>query len=295
MAMPGRKDPVRVGAEVVVYVVFFFAALAFAIEPLMRWFAGDLGGLTSARLLGALMANWLALRVFTEYRIADLGLLWNRPSADNLVYGLGGGVGAALLALGAPLLVGAAHWQHTPDAAPSAAAIPYVGLLLLLGSAGEEIFFRGFGFQALMGAFGELAAIIPGALAFGLLHLLNPNSSWLGAINTIGFGVVFGYAFARSRDLWLPIGLHFGWNLTLPLFGAALSGLRINITGYEMSWTAGKLWSGGDYGPEAGLWTSVVVMLMFAAVRKAPIRRQAAPIAGPPIGSEVCESPPLLS
>ena len=142
-----------------------------------------------------------------------------------------------------------------------------------------------------MGAFGDWAAIIPGALAFGLLHLLNPNASWLGAINTIGFGVVFGYAFSRSRDLWLPIGLHFGWNLTLPLFGATLSGLRINVTGYEMSWTAGKLWSGGDYGPEAGLWTSVVVLLMFAAVRKGPVRRQAAPIAGPPIGSEVCEPP----
>ena len=292
--MTDRKDPVRLGAEVVVYVVFYFAALAFAIEPMMRWFAGDLGGLTSARLLGALMANWLALRVFTELRISDLGLLWNRRSADHLAYGLAGGIGAACLALGLPLAAGAAHFRHTAEAAPSMAAIPYVALLLSLGSAGEEIFFRGFGFQTLMRAFGEAAAIVPVAIAFGLLHLLNPNASWLGAINTIGFGVVFGYAFARSRDLWLPIGLHFGWNLTLPLFGATLSGLRINVTGYEMSWTAGALWSGGAYGPEAGLLTSVVVVLLFLAVRKAPIRRQAAPLADRPFGSkEVCE-PPLL-
>ena len=171
------------------------------------------------------------------------------------------------------------------------AAIPYVLLLLLLGSAGEEIFFRGFGFQALMSAFGEAAAVVPVAIAFGLLHLLNPNPSWLGAINTIGFGVVFGYAFVRSRDMWLPIGLHFGWNLTLPLFGATLSGLRIGVTGYEMSWTAGVLWIGGAYGPEAGLWTSVVVVLLFLFVRKAPVRRQAAPLAGSPVGSTVCESP----
>lgn len=289
--MPDRKDPVRVGAQVVVFVVFYFAAMAFAIEPVMRWFAGDLGGLTSSRLLGALMANWLALRVFTEFRISDLGLKWNRWSADNLTFGLAGGIGAAALALALPLAIGAAHWQHTAEAAPSRAAIPYVALLLLLGSAGEEIFFRGFGFQALMGAFGEVAAIAPVAVAFGALHLLNPNASWLGMINTVGFGVVFGYAFARSRDLWLPIGLHFGWNLTLPLFGATLSGLRINVTGYEMSWTAGALWSGGGYGPEAGLWTSAVVVLLFVFVWKAPVRRQAAPLAGSPIGSTVCETP----
>ena len=275
----------------VVFIVFYFAALGFAIEPMMRWLAGDLGGLTSARLLGALIANWLALRVFTEYRISDLGLWWNRRSADNLTYGMGMGTGAAFVALGLPLAVRAAHWQRTAEAPPSMAAIPYVALLLLLGSAGEEIFFRGFGFQALMGAFGELAAIIPVACAFGLLHLLNPHATWLGTVNTIGFGAVFGYAFARSRDLWLPIGLHFGWNLTLPLAGATLSGLKINVTGYEMSWTAGALWSGGEYGPEAGLWTSVVVLLLAVAVWKAPVRRQAAPLAGAPIGSEVCETP----
>ena len=91
----------------------------------------------------------------------------------------------------------------------------------------------------------------------------------------------------RSRDLWLPIGLHLGWNFTLPFFGVNLSGLRMRVTGYEMSWTAGPLWSGGEYGPEASVLTSFVVLLLAAYLWKAPIRRQPSPLTDPPAESAV--------
>jgi len=96
----------------------------------------------------------------------------------------------------------------------------------------------------------------------------------------------------RSRDLWLPMGLHFGWNFTLPLFGVNVSGLRMKVTGYEMSWTAGSLWSGGVYGPEASVLTSVVLIALFVYLYKAPIRRQVSALTDPPAGSEVCEATP---
>ena len=51
------------------------------------------------------------------------------------------------------------------------------------------------------------------------------------------FGVLFGYAYLRTSALWLPIGLHFGWNVVLPLFGANLSGFTMGVTGYS---SAGK-------------------------------------------------------
>jgi hypothetical protein len=93
--------------------------------------------------------------------------------------------------------------------------------------------------------------------------------------------------------LWLPIGLHFGRNFTLPLFGVNVSGLRMKVTGYEMSWTAGHLWSGGDYGPEASLLTSVVLFVLAVYLWKARIRRQPSPLTDPPAESTVCEpSPP---
>ena len=120
-------------------------------------------------------------------------------------------------------------------------------------------------------------------------NVLPSAASTAGLVNTGAFGLLFGYAYLRSHDLWLPVGLHMGWNFTLPLFGVNLSGLRMKVTGHELSWTAGELWSGGEYGPEASLLTSVVMIALFAYLWKIPVRRQPSPLTDPPAESAECE------
>src|SRR5205823_9073385 len=173
-----------------------------------------------------------------------------------------------------------AHIARTPSEPFTPGTLVFVTILLALGAAGEELFFRGYGFQMLLASAGPYATIVPVGVVFGLLHGGNPHASWfgIGMVNTAGFGVLFGYAYLRSRDLWLPLGLHFGWNFTLPLFGVNLSGLRMKVTGYDMSWTAGDLWSGGDYGPEASVLTTLVLVALFVFIWKAPVRRQPSPM-----------------
>ncbi len=286
------KDPLRLGIHLVVYVALYFAT-AFVFSGLLVWLGGYLTGVTGTGLLSAIFANWLALRIYENRHLVDIGLWLNRRSAENLVLGLAGGAGSAALVLAPALLAGAAHLTPTPADQPSVGTIIFVSILLIAGSVGEEIFFRGYGFQELLGAVGPWATVIPVGVIFALLHGSNPGATWFSTANTAGFGILFGYAYLRSRDLWLPIGLHFGWNFTLPLFGVNVSGLRMKVTGYEMSWTAGSLWSGGEYGPEASILTSVVLIALFIYLRKAPIRRQISPLTDPPAGSEVCEAAPL--
>ena len=93
------------------------------------------------------------------------------------------------------------------------------------------------------------------------------------------WGVFLGYAFLRSRDLWLPIGLHYGWNAVLPLFGVNLSGLTIDVTRYLYKWDLLPLWSGGNYGPEGGLLATIFTVALFVALAKAPVAPQRAAIA----------------
>jgi membrane protease YdiL (CAAX protease family) len=290
-----RRDYPRLAAQVGLFVVAY-CALLWVLGSLLSGLAQNLVGPFFAGLFSALIATWLALRIYEDFSIVDVGLWWNRSSADNLALGLAGGAGAACLALAPPLAVGAAHMvrSHPP-------AID--GLILALvcvaaGSAGEEILFRGYAFQLLFANLGPWASILPVGVVFALMHGANPGVSPLGLVNTAGFGVLFGYAYMRSRDLWLPMGLHFGWNLALPLLGANLSGITIfkEIAGYEMAWRAGSLWSGGDYGPEASLLTSVALVPLFVFLWKAPIRRQRSPLTDPPAESATCEpSPPLPS
>jgi membrane protease YdiL (CAAX protease family) len=150
----------------------------------------------------------------------------------------------------------------------------YFSILLLFGAIGEEMLFRGYAFQVFMAAVGPFAAILPTAVLFGFMHASNPGFTLLAGINTVLWGVLLGYSFLRSGDLWLPIGLHFGWNWTLPLLGVNLSGLTMGITGYTMRWRIGGLWSGGAYGIEGGLLTTAIVIALYFYLQKAPIQTQ---------------------
>jgi membrane protease YdiL (CAAX protease family) len=289
---PLRPDPVRVAIHVAVYIALFIIS-----SMVCGWVlagTGYLVAIIATSVLAAGFANWLALRIFEGRHLVDAGLWWNRASSTNLALGLAGGAGSAAAVLLPPLIFRGAHVLASPADRPTAGSIIFLIVLLAAGVLGEELLFRGYAFQILLRVAGPYATILPVGILFALLHSNNPNANWFGLGNTAAFGILFGYAYLRSRDLWLPIGLHLGWNFTLPLFGVNLSGLRMRMTGYEMSWTAGALWSGGDYGPEASVLTSAVVVLLFLYLWKAPIRRQFSPLADPPVENVVCEPSPRL-
>jgi CAAX protease family protein len=289
-----RRDPLRIAIHVAVYIVLFILSTTVFGWGLIE--TGYLVGITATTLLAAAFTNWLVLRIYENRGLVDLGLWWERASSENLAIGLIGGAGAAALVLIPPLAAGAARFLKTPADQPGAGSLVFVMVLLAAGAVGEELVFRGYGFQILLAAFGPYATIVPVGVVFALLHGANPHASQVGIANTAGFGILFGYAYWRSRDLWLPVGLHLGWNFTLPLFGVPLSGLRMNVTGHEMSWSAGALWSGGEYGPEASVLTSGVLFVLGLYLWKAPIRRQPSPLTDPPTGSPQCEPPqPLAS
>lgn len=230
--------------------------------------AQTLPPLIAASLLGA-----LAMAIFESRKLSDLGLYWRAGTGRNLLTGLAVGAAGAMLLIAAPVLAGMAHFERVQGTDFSPRVALFTLALLFCGAAGEEIAFRGFPLQFLMRGYGAWISIVGIGILFGLLHGFNPGATPLSMANTAGFGVLFGMALLRSHDLWLPIGLHFGWNATLPFLGVELSGFTIQVVGYQLVWKAGKLWSGGDYGPEASLLATVVLVILFAVVRMVPVRK----------------------
>ena len=271
--MPGHVDPLRVALQIGLYIFFYVLFLTLLVFSGVLVLPGLFFGSALGVFISAVATNILTLRIYEGRKLADIGFHWNPTSAHNLVWGLVGGVASAFVALASPLAFRAATWQ--PGGAEAHwGRFVWICVILILGAAGEEVLFRGYGFQVLLRSLGPFATILPVGVLFGLLHGFNPHPSIVSVANTAGFGILFGYAFLRSRDLWLPFGLHFGWNFMLPLFGTYLSGIKIEVTGYTMHWNAGALWSGGDYGPEASVLCSGVLVGLFAFVWKAPIRPQ---------------------
>ena len=264
-----RRDPLRplIGAATC---FLFDRILLYVLVPVGQFMGGQMFAITVPPLVAAAIASALAMAIFESRKLADTGLAWGEGSLRNLLAGIVlGGVAAALAVLPAVAL-GFAHFRNVANADASWRAALFMPVLLFCGALSEEIVFRGFSLQYLMKGYGSWAAILGVGAVFGLMHAGNPGATTMSTINTVGFGVVFGAALLRSRDLWLPAGIHFAWNTALPFFGVGLSGLTIKVTGYELVWSAGDLWSGGNYGPEASGITSLVIVLLLVAVWKVP-------------------------
>jgi hypothetical protein len=90
----------------------------------------------------------------------------------------------------------------------------------------EEVTFRGLLFRVTEQTFGTWVGVAVSAIAFGAVHGLNPNASLAASIAIIvESGILLAAAYFATRTLWLPIGLHFGWNFAEDfIFGVRMSG-----------------------------------------------------------------------
>jgi len=267
-----RPDRVRALLGAGVCALLYWVILNLIVAPI-GFVAGRMAAVTLSTLLAGSISGAFAIAIFESRPLTDVGLAWHPGAGRNLLLGISLCVAGALIAILPAVALHIAHFETIPNADVSWRAALFTPLLLLCGAAGEEIAFRGFALQYLMRGFGDWAAICGMGALFGALHALNPGASTLGVLNTAGFGVLFGFALLRTHDLWLPIGMHFGWNATLPFLGVELSGLTIRVTRYRLIWTTGDLWSGGAYGPEASLLASGVLVVLFVVVWRVPVRR----------------------
>jgi membrane protease YdiL (CAAX protease family) len=143
-----------------------------------------------------------------------------------------------------------------------------LGILLWLFGIGlavgwsEELAFRGYLLQNLREGIGMVWAVILSCILYGIVHMLNPNSTLLSGmlIAVIGFLRIFGWL--RSGQLWLSMGMHTGWNFFQgPIFGFQVSGTHSEVLIKHT--LTGQGWiTGGPFGPEAGI--IVVPMVLFA-------------------------------
>lgn len=267
-----RQDPLRpiLGAGVC---WLLYRVGLFILVPIVQFFGGEMMAVTVPQLLAAGIASAAAMAIFESRPLQEIGLGWQPGWLHNTLSGMALAAGAACLVVATALAFGMASFHTVPNADVSLGAAVFTPILLFCGAAGEEIAFRGFTLQYLIRGYGAWVAVPGIGILFGLLHADNPGATPLGVVNTIGFGILFGFAVFRTHDLWLAIGMHFGWNVSLPFLGVGLSGLTIRLTGYELSWKAGELWSGGKYGPEASILTSGVLLLLALVVWRIPVKK----------------------
>jgi membrane protease YdiL (CAAX protease family) len=117
----------------------------------------------------------------------------------------------------------------------------------------EELMSRGYHLQNIAEGLNLPMGILISSSIFALLHLTNPSFSLLSFLGLLAAGLFLAYAWVRTRQLWLPIGLHIGWNFFEGnVFGFPVSGTD-TFRLIETEVTGPVLITGGEFGPEAGL------------------------------------------
>jgi hypothetical protein len=150
----------------------------------------------------------------------------------------------------------------------------------------EELLFRGILFRFVEGRIGTWGALMLSGLLFGAAHLPNPHASlWSALAIAVEAGGMLAAAYVATRNLWVPIGLHFGWNFAEGgIFGAGISGNSAPEGLLRSAMSGPSALSGGEFGPEASLYAvvaglSVTIVFMWLARRRGhivPRRRRAA-------------------
>lgn len=147
--------------------------------------------------------------------------------------------------------------------------IHLLGLVLMIlfawviQGAAEEIFLRGFMFQAITARYDVYKGIIIPAIVFAFLHLGNNGVNAISLINILLCGLALMLLVLKDGNLWGACGFHTVWNLLQGnVFGISVSGNIMDVSLFKTVVQNDSIWSGGIFGFEGSLLTTLFFLLL---------------------------------
>jgi membrane protease YdiL (CAAX protease family) len=256
-------------AALVVTMIVASRGLSLLIPPAPSPLHADLAMLRNlvlaALLLGlyALLVRWIERRGASEIDLR----------AGGAQLPIGAALGMALMAGVYLILWGMGRASFAPGTGMDGLAVGLVAAFL--AAVFEELLLRAVLFRIVEQACGTMIALVVSAAIFGLLHSFNPGATaFSDAAIAIEAGLMLAMAYALTRNLWLAIGIHMGWNFTEgSLFGAQVSGGATSHSLIHATLSGPQLLTGGVFGPEASIVTVVVCGLTAGVIAVVVVRR----------------------
>ncbi len=229
------------------------------------------------------MSVWIAGRFLDRRPFADFGFRLSRDWWIDFAFGL---LLGAFLMLIIFLIEWAAGWitvtdtfvTRTSDASFVVSILAPLSTFVAVGFY-EELLSRGYHLQNMAEGLNwriisPRAAIVLATLlssaVFGIFHAANPNASLFSTLNIAFAGILLGTGFLLTGQLAIPIALHITWNFFQGnVFGFPVSGTAFgSATFLSIEQGGPDLWTGGAFGPEAGLLglASMVLGILLTAL-----------------------------
>lgn len=228
--------------------------------------------INSGLLLGGLVVlRWVDRRP-TALLGLGFGTGWVRESVIGLVAGLAA-TGLLVLVL---VLTASVTLVPAADLPGSLSSLPFYLSLFTLAAAAEEFVFRGYPLQVLAEGSRRWIAGVLSTLPFTIGHANNPDVTMIGVLNIFLAGLVLAILYFQTRRLWLPITFHLSWNLTQSwLWGFDVSGIKIEGQLFEVRSTGPDLVTGGGFGLEGSLLSTILFVALIVWFLAKPVLRPA--------------------
>jgi uncharacterized protein len=240
-----------------------------------QWLALVIGLATA--VLSVIVYRWI-VRLTERREVVELG---RKGAVTGTSWGTLLGIGLFGLVIVNIAFLG--HYEVDGIGEPEA----MIGLLGFMAAASvtEELLFRGVLLRVLEQWWGTVITLAFTGFVFGMVHLANPNATLWGAVAiAIEAGLMLGSAYIATRSLWVPIGIHFGWNFAASaIFSTEVSGNGTPQGLLDAATSGPMLITGGDFGPEGSLYAVVfgvvtTIVFLWLAKRRGylvPLRRAA--------------------
>jgi uncharacterized protein len=181
-----------------------------------------------------LIISWLLLWFIFKKHLTVLGFKPTKNRLQNL--GVGLIIAATCCALYHTMTTAFANNSWTFNKSVSSNALLKSSRYALISVLYEELIFRGALLYIAISILGTTKACIISAVCFGIYHWFTFNvfgNPWMMLIvflMTAIVGFSWAFAFAKTGSLYLPIGLHLGWNfIQTVVFSTGYNGQQILI------------------------------------------------------------------
>ncbi len=255
-----------------------FGVVMFYMLGYSNKFIGETAG--NPLLQIAVVIGWSAMG-FAVY-IGLVRLIERRPVTELALPGMGRELGTGIL-VGAGLytacilLLMVMGIYKIDGLNPVSYLLPALALPLSSGIF-EELLFRGVLFRIVEEWLGSWISLVVSSLVFGLVHLMNPAATVMGAVFiSVEAGVLLAAAYMLTRRLWMSMGFHIAWNYTQSgVFSGTVSGGYVEPGLIKPVVDGPTLLTGGGFGVESSviafvLCTGTGAALLFLATRRGHI------------------------
>lgn len=151
------------------------------------------------------------------------------------------------------------------------AALLNISIILigwLIQGATEEIVTRGWLMNVLGARYNITVGLILSSVFFALIHSENPGINYVAMLNIVLVGILLGLIVINTGSLWVACGIHSAWNFAQGnIFGFQVSGNDVGVGSIvDLNLVGNEFITGGQFGPEAGMVCSFVILVLIVIV-----------------------------